>query len=281
VSGLADLIRPGLRFAAVGHVTNDRLASGLTPGGSVFYAAVAAAALGAEVTAVTCCGPDWIGRGPLLQTGAKLVETAAPVTTSFENVYLGGTRRDRLLARAEAVEWRVPPDAQVVLACPVMGEIARSALVVEPGVLLGAGLQGWLRAEGQGGAVEPRPLEEPRAFRHCRVVFLSEEDLGEALLPTLTALRAAVPMVVLTRGAKGSTLFERGRTLEVRAVPAKEVDPTGAGDVYATAFLLALASGHPSGDAARTASAAAAFAVEAPGADGLQRLSALAEREVP
>jgi len=281
VSALADLIRPGLRFAAVGHVTNDRLASGLTPGGSVFYAALAAAALGAEVTAITRCGPDWTGREPLLRTGARLVETAAPVTTSFENVYFGGTRRDRLLARAGEVEWRVPPEAQVVLACPVAGELAQAALEVEPGVLLGAGLQGWLRAVGQGGAVEPRALEAPRTFRHCRVVFLSEEDLGEVLVPTLTALRAVVPMVVLTRGAKGSTLFEHGRTLEVRAVPAHEVDPTGAGDVYATAFLLALASGHPSGDAARIASAAAAFAVEAPGADGLHRLSALADREVP
>jgi sugar/nucleoside kinase (ribokinase family) len=277
---LSDLIQPGLRFAALGHVTNDELESGPTPGGSAFYAALAARALGAEATAVTCCGPDWLGRQRLREAGVTLVETASPHTTSFENVYREGARRDRLLSRADDLAPAVPSDAQVVLACPVFGELSAAELGVEPGVLLGAGLQGWLRAEGPKGAIQPRPLEAPRAFRACHVVFHSEEDLGEALAPTLQALRAEVPMVVLTRGAKGSTLFERGRTLEVRPVRAQAVDPTGAGDVYAAAFLLALASGHPSGDAARIASAAAAFAVEAPGAQGLARLSALAEREV-
>lgn len=276
MSGPGALIRPGLRFAAVGHVTNDLLASGPKPGGSAFYATLAARALGAEACAVTCFGADWSGREQLLGAGVKVIHAPSPATSCFENLYVEGRRRDRLISRAADVVADAPADAQVVLACPVIGEVPESALSASPGVVLGAGLQGWLRTVGPGGEIGPRGLADLRAFRHCRAVFLSEHDLGGALESTLVALQAVVPLVVLTRGAAGSILFEGGRAIEISAAPARELDPTGAGDVYATAFLLALASGQPPVRSARVASWAAARAVEAPGAEGLDRLSMLA-----
>jgi hypothetical protein len=42
-----------------GHVTLDRVAGGLVPGGSAYYAAHALAALGAEVRVLTAAGPDY------------------------------------------------------------------------------------------------------------------------------------------------------------------------------------------------------------------------------
>lgn len=281
MSTLAARLRPGLRFAAVGHVTNDLLASGPQPGGSAFYATLTARALGAEATAVTSCAGDWTGRARLAEAGVRLIEHPSAVTTCFENLYVDGRRQDRLIARADPLPLTLPPDAQVALACPVMGELADVVLEVPPHVLLGAGIQGWLREVTAGGRIRPRPLEDARVFKGCAVVFLSEQDLDEALTEALAALRAVVPRVVLTRGPDGSTVFERERTFEVRAFPAREVDPTGAGDVYAAAFLLALASGHPSAEAARIASVAAACAVEAPGADGLARLGGLDDRGLP
>ena len=50
------------------------------------------------------------------------------------------------------------------------------------------------------------------------------------------------------------------------------MDPTGAGDVFAAAFLLALARGDDPVDAARLGAAAASIVVEGRGGDALPRL---------
>ena len=50
-----------IHFAAVGHVTNDRLETGLFPGGAALYAALTAAQLQAKPKILTSCGPDFIG----------------------------------------------------------------------------------------------------------------------------------------------------------------------------------------------------------------------------
>ena len=45
-------------------------------------------------------------------------------------------------------------------------------------------------------------------------------------------------MVVLTKGKNGATLYDNNQIIESPAYSAKEVDPTGAGDVFAAAFLI-------------------------------------------
>ena len=50
---------------------------------------------------------------------------------------------------------------------------------------------------------------------------------------------------------------------------AQELEPTGAGDVFAASFLVALGEGQEPLDAAQFAACAASFAVEAPGVAGV------------
>jgi len=53
--------------------------------------------------------------------------------------------------------------------------------------------------------------------------------------------------------------------VEIPAAPAREVDATGAGDVFGVVLTLELAQGRPLAVAGRTAAAAAARVVEGPG----------------
>ena len=46
-----------------------------------------------------------------------------------------------------------------------------------------------------------------------------------------------VPIAVVTAGRDGALLYVNGERYELRARPALEVDPTGAGDVFAATFL--------------------------------------------
>ena len=75
---------------------------------------------------------------------------------------------------------------------------------------------------------------------------------------------AAVELLVVTLGEKGSRITERGGpVVEVPAAKIKEVvDPTGAGDAFRGGFVSGLARGLPLAICGRLGSVAAAYAVE-------------------
>ena len=82
------------------------------------------------------------------------------------------------------------------------------------------------------------------------------------------ARRAAadVRLAVLTRSAKGSVLICEGERVAISAEPAKVVDTTGAGDLYASGILFGLAHGLPLETAGRLGSLAAAEVISHLGA---------------
>jgi sugar/nucleoside kinase (ribokinase family) len=260
-----------VRFAAIGHVTNDHLAAGLSPGGSALYAALTAARLGLRAHAVTSHGPAFAGRALLDEAGVRVENVESPRTTTFVNRYQGGARSARVLEVAAPLT--APTRADIVLACPVIGEVAPSVL---QGGLVGAGLQGWLRRLGPDGDVERHIPADVDFLRPCRAVFASVEDLGDSDL--LGRLTQVAPIVVCTDGPRGAAIHAEGRVLQIAAYPTVEVDPTGAGDVFAAAFLIALARGEDLESAGIFAACAASIVVEAVGPEALSRLGETAAR---
>ena len=91
------------------------------------------------------------------------------------------------------------------------------------------------------------------------------------------ALRNEGPMAVLTRSAAGSVVVDRNG---VQAIPAQPidrlVDTTGAGDLFASGFLLGHARGFDHRDAARLGAIAAAEIIQHIGARPEARLRDLA-----
>jgi len=85
-----------------------------------------------------------------------------------------------------------------------------------------------------------------------------------------------VPIAVVTAGRDGALLYVSGERYELRARPALEVDPTGAGDVFAATFLARYRRDADPWDAAEAATCAASLSVEGvgwsavPDAAGLQ-----------
>jgi hypothetical protein len=70
--------------------------------------------------------------------------------------------------------------------------------------------------------------------------------------------RLGVPELLLTRGSRGSTIVVSGHAEDVPAYPILDVDPTGAGDVFAVVYLASRGAGFSPGAAARRATAAVA-----------------------
>lgn len=260
-----------IRFLVIGHLCKDITPEGYRLGGVVTYAGLTAHRLGVPTAVLTRCGPD-ISPGELLQ-GIYLKALASERTTTFHNQYAAGRRTQRLLAVSEPItagdvpaEWRTVP---IVLLGPVAQEISLELARLFPKTLCGAVLQGWMREWDAEGRVSNRPaLLRRHTFEGLQVVTLSEEELGGDE-DTLEHLRRHVPVVVLTRGSRGATVFTPSGTFHAPPRPAQEIDPTGAGDVFAAAFLVRLYEGCSYQEAAYFANTAASFSIEQPGPAGI------------
>lgn len=225
-------------FLSIGHIVKDIRPDGWRLGGSVAYASVQAQRLGLTTAAVTACSPDLSPAEFLPHTQWHVLPDEQ--TTTFENVYRDGRRKQRVLQTARPIgpgqvpaSWRNTP---VVLIAPVFHDVdVAMGTVFPPECLVGLSCQGWLRRLA-GSDVMPGEIEEAAAWLVGDVVFVSEEDVTEP--EAVRAWLTFVPLVVLTRGAMGFSVFDDSGRHDFGAVPALEVDPTGAGDVFAAAFLV-------------------------------------------
>jgi sugar/nucleoside kinase (ribokinase family) len=273
-------------FLVVGHVVQDLLPDGgWRPGGAASYAALLARNLGLRTVVLTACAEDF----PLadILPGIEVSRIPSDYSTQMRNVYVDGRRTQWLPQRASALTaehllavWR---DARIVLLGPVAGEIGPSlAAAFSPRTLIGAGAQGWLRDAGPDARVHPihpRDWDAAPILDRVDAIFLSDEDVPLDDAPTALAEWAAlVDILAFTRGLGGADICHRGDWRRIDAFPAQPVDLTGAGDVFAAAFLARYAETDNPGESARFASAAASLVIEGVGIEGVPTQEAIARR---
>lgn len=254
-------------FVAVGHVTLDHFGGVTRPGGAALYAAITAHRLGVSAAILTSHGPDF----PLDEVPSQIevVGVEAPATTAFEHREVKRGRVLRVhgtaspLALADLPEdWRPAP---LVLLAPVLQEVDPMLATAFPDAAVGAELQGWLRAvDGQGG-VSPTPWTAPDAvLGQLQALFVSRHDV-QGQETQITEWVQRVPLAVVTAGAAGAILYVNGDRYEIRPRRTREVDPTGAGDVFAATFLVHYDRHGDAWEAAEAATCAASLSVEGEG----------------
>ena len=267
-----------LDFLVIGHVTRDipsadPAASAYVLGGTVSFAAVTAAKLGRHPTVLTRAGDD-VDLTPLTEVGGLHVLPSAH-TTTFANIYTPTGRVQYCYTPAPVIAATdVPADLRqpkVVLLGPLVQEIEPDMLHIFPEeTVLAAVPQGWMRRWDADGRVYPTPWTTAEEFLpHLDALILSIEDV-DGDLSIIEEYCAHVPLLVMTQYREGSTVYQRQTdgsvsVTQVPPRPANEVDPTGAGDTFATAFLLRLQETGDPLDAARYANVTASFGVEGPG----------------
>lgn len=254
-------------FLVVGHVAKDLVGDGYRLGGTSAYAALTASKLGRTVGVVTSAGPD-LDLDVLLR-GVQVLRVSSPVSTTFVNAYSGGHRHQYLHAVAERIpadaiplQWRSCP---VVHIGPIANEFDEEVIDLFPSSLLGLTPQGWLRQWDIEGRVTPRRWEKAHRFLpRADAVIVSEDDLGGEASTLKSQLHLA-RLAVVTHGANGVTLHAHGKTHRLPARRTDVADPTGAGDVFAAAFLVRLAETRDPWTACRFANVAASLSVEKAG----------------
>ena len=253
---------------AIGHVTKDLLpGNGYTIGGTATYASLTAQRLGSTVGVLTSAPVDLDLSTALRGIDVHIVPSAD--ATTFLNTYQGQERRQFVHGLAKPlmpphlpVSWKRAP---IVLLCPLVGELGLDWLGAFRKSLVGVTPQGWMREWDAQGLVKQKPwAEAQQILSDVDVLVFSEQDVaGDAGIIRQYTRMARI--AVVTRGWRGATVFWNGDSRDFPAFQAREVDPTGAGDVFAAAFLVRL---QETGDpflAAPFANCAASFAIEGPG----------------
>ncbi len=281
-------------FLTIGHATHDIQPDGsFLPGGTVTFAALTAYRLGLVSAVVTRADTQLLTELPSHLPGIGLAGRLSPTTTTFVNSYDGGFRTQYIRARAELLDaedvpiaWHVAP---TVLLAPLAQEMTPELLALfqrRPGAIVAATPQGWLRRWDEDGRVWPTPWSgAEQILPLLDVLILSHDDLlpfadgnrteADAMLSRWNLL---VPLLVATDGRYGATLFQHGKKRSFPAYPAREVDPTGAGDVFAAAFLVHFhRHGNPEA-AVDFANCVASLSIEHKGIKGIPTMDAVNER---
>lgn len=100
------------------------------------------------------------------------------------------------------------------------------------------------------GAVTLRQLAASPFEELLPHVALLKASKYEAAFFDAGACARRCPLVVVTDGPLGCTLFARGEQVQVPAFEVEEVDPTGAGDAFLAAMAAGLCKGLPPAKAA-------------------------------
>jgi sugar/nucleoside kinase (ribokinase family) len=255
------------------------------PSGAPAIFASVAARLGARVALVASVGADAFGeaiaarlRRDGVVTDGVAVRPERRTAVAFVAYEESGGRdfwfsvpdSAAVLVDTERLE-RVRPRADWVHVCGSTltfgGAIADAVEATAGHVLAGGGslsVDPNLRPNAAAGA-----LERTRELaRRATVLFPSDGEL-DALGLTEDALVERGALICHTRGAEGVVLSGRAIGDEPVTIPAphaEEVDPTGAGDTFAAAFVAAVRSGTDPVTAARSACAIAARSVGVLGA---------------
>jgi sugar/nucleoside kinase (ribokinase family) len=258
--------------AVIGNLVKDAVAgTAPRPGGAVYYQARAFHRIAptTEVQLVTRCAPEDrdLLLPPLEEFGLPVAWRPGRETQAFSFHYEGEKRVMDVVALGDP--W-TPDDvegwvAQAIGDAPwiMVGALTRADFPPETLSALRRGgrqllvdVQGFVRRGTLGPLVRDDQVP-PEAFASVRGLKLNESEarvlVGSTEAQDLRKL--CVPEVVLTQGSQGTYVVTAERAEHIPATPIEEpVDPTGAGDTFWVAYLVARSNGALPVEAARTAS---------------------------
>ncbi len=100
----------------------------------------------------------------------------------------------------------------------------------------------------------------------ARALIVNDYELALLLEKTrlrLAALERRLPIIVVTKGARGSDIYQSGKKISIApAKPKNTSDPTGAGDAYRAGFIAGLVRGWDLKTCGQLAATVAAYTVE-------------------
>ena len=259
-----------VEYLVIGHVAHDLTPEGYRLGGTAAYSALTARALGVKVGIVTASGPE---TSLLSLKDIPVISLDTPQSTTFENIYTDHGRIQYLRAQATRIDFDTVPttwrNSPIIHLGPIADEMEPVLPASFQPSLLGLTPQGWMRQWDAEGRVSLREWNHSEtALANAGAVAISREDVnGNDELIEHMAHQTRI--LAVTEGPAGSVLYWNGDRRRFRAPEVREVDPTGAGDIFAAAFFIRLLNTRDPWEAARFATQLASCSVTRVGLEGI------------
>jgi sugar/nucleoside kinase (ribokinase family) len=256
-------------YLIIGTLTIDLTPSGPVLGGSASYAALTARAMGLRVGIVSA----WGNEIPLTALdGVPIIAAEAEHSATFENIYTPTGRIQYIRHVSPKIDFALVPEAWRRAKIIHIAPLAQDVEAILPGefrpALLGLTPQGLFRAWDADGRVHPCAWDDAEALSRAGAVVFSVEDVGQDE-EKIEWMAHHARLLVVTEGAAGARVFWHGDSRRFRPPKEVEVDATGAGDIFATAFFVRLLNTRDPWEAARFANQVAAIWVTRPGLLGV------------
>ncbi|MDQ7025972.1 MAG: PfkB family carbohydrate kinase [Anaerolineae bacterium] len=233
---------PNIDYLLIGHLTADIVKEGRLLGGTVSYAAPIAKLFGHRVGLLSSAavGEDLVE--PLLSVADVSIRLAKD-TTTFSNIYEESKRTQYVHAHAAKLSYDMIPvgwlDTPLLHLAPLVEEVDTSIARRFPDATVLLTPQGYLRRWDADKRVHFKRWLDKDMLSHVDILIFSKADIADA--PDLEAEFAqASEHVIVTDGDKGGIYYHKGEAIPYASYPVEEVEPTGAGDVFAASLLASL-----------------------------------------
>jgi sugar/nucleoside kinase (ribokinase family) len=229
-------------YLLIGHVTADLIRGGRVLGGTVSYSAPIVRAFNHRVGMLTSAAASEPLIEPLRQYADVAIRMAG-ATTTFENIYRDGSRTQYVHSLAEFLPYSAIPngwlDTPLVHLAPLVNEVDPAIASHFPDATVLLTPQGYMRQWGADGKVNFKHWLDQDMLRHVDILVCSRQDIADA--PELEyKFGDYVDHVIVTNGDRGGMYYHDGQAEHYEAYPVTEIDPTGAGDVFAAALLSSM-----------------------------------------
>ena len=264
---------PAPNFIALGHlsfdvnVVDNGPPSSHIPGGAAAYAGLTAQKHDLSTGVISSVGDDYPVNLILDGIDVRVVESEH--TASFANYYENGDRTQVLIASgtrisqvAVPIDWTTP---DILFVAPLLHEIPTDCVNWFEPKLSCLVPSGWLRRWGHDGAISHADMLPPFRGKKWDVIAVSESEIES--LPEQQLFDLAETICV-TKGENGSRIWQNGEWTRIPVIAAEPVDFTGAGDIFATTFVIASSEGKGIEEAGVYAATASAISIESTGLTG-------------
>ena len=258
------------KFLAIGHLSFDvNIVDGGSPndpipGGASAYATLVAIKHGISSGILTSVGDDY----PIeeILSGIDVRGPKSEHTSSFANYYDGDNRNQVLIASGSKIfESEIPvgwTQPNILYVGPLLHELPTDIVNWFEPELSCLVPSGWLRRWGADGVITHARALVLSQRKKWDVIVVSEAEIANL---SIEQLRNFSEIICVTRGQLGARIWKGRDWVDIPVIKSAPVDFTGAGDVWASAFVIALNDGRNIEDAGMYASAASAIGIESIG----------------
>lgn len=168
----------------------------------------------------------------------------------FKNIYINGKRKQKVENYRQYLKYdwlanlkQFPTKADIVMIAPVINNITPEHIIKIKAMYIDSFFcllpQGLFRKIADNGSVSTSDWNGGDEIISCfDFICFSEEDIPAGEKKAAEWSKQG-PLVIVTRAEKGASLYKGGKRSDTPAFsPQKFADPTGAGDIFAAAFVF-------------------------------------------